>query len=275
MTYDAAVRSLEATGRTVVRGGVNGETEAVADEVARRLAELGADVRDLFVDADAFRAYRERAEYAARFPEYYGTSTIEKPLEHFITLQLLGLSEADVFVDIASENSPVPEVFGRLTGAQAYWQDIQYGNGIEGRRIGGDACEMPVPEGFASAAALTCSLEHFERDADMRLCDELGRIVRPGGRVVVAPLYMYTTPAAQTDPVYSAQADVPFDEGVPVYCAEGWRNRHGRYYSPETLKARVLAHLSPNFDCTVLRVRNHDQLGGHVYLRFVLLARRR
>src|SRR5690606_27137344 len=111
----------------------------------------------------------------------------EKTLEHYIALTLLDVNADDVFVDIASEHSPVPEIYERLTGAKSYSQDIMYPDGIEGNRIGGDACAMPVADGFASKAALTCSLEHFEGDADTRLFHEMHRVLRPGGKICITP----------------------------------------------------------------------------------------
>jgi len=41
-------------------------------------------------------------------------------------------------------------------------------------------------------------------------------------------------PDPLTDPTYSATLDIPFDREAKIYCADGWKNRHGRFYSPET-----------------------------------------
>ncbi len=275
ISYEKAADLLEARGHRVVRAAVNSESPDTVAAIRARLVEIGVRVEDFRVDVAEFQRYLEQADYTARFPDYYGSRMTEKQLEHFVTMKLLALAPGDAFLDIASEDSPIPDILERLTGATTYWQDIQYPAGINGRRIGGDACAMPLPDGFASAAALTCSIEHFERDADQVLCDELGRILRPGGRLVIAPLYMYTEPAAQTDPVYSAQSDVPFDQGVPIFCARDWKNRHARFYSADSLRDRVLRRLEPNFECTVKFIANPEQIPGHTYLRFVLLATRK
>lgn len=275
ISFEQGVALIEARGRRVVRSGVDSYSPGIVAALRSGLERGGVPMEDFAIDAARFARYEQRAEYAARYPAYYGVRMAEKHLEHFVTMELLGLSSTDVFIDIASEDSPVPDIFERLTGAATYWQDIQYEAGIHGRKIGGDACALPVADGFASAAALTCSLEHFEKDADMLLCDELARVLRPGGRLVIAPLYMFPEPVTQTDPVYSAQADVPFDDGVTIYCARDWRNRHGRFYSPETLKERVLSRLGNAFDCAVKAIGNHEQIDGHTYLRFALFCRRR
>jgi len=272
ITFDQGVAMLGERGHKIVPYGVPAHFPEAVAGVLEGLAREGVPVEGLEVDLARFEAFRAQAGYTKRYPRYYGSRMVEKQLEHFLAAELLGLERDDVFVDVASENSPVPEIYRRMFGANAYWQDIQYKPGLSGRRIGGDACAMPVPDGFATAVTLTCSIEHFERDADQRLCDELVRVIRPGGRLVIAPLYLFTEPAAMTDPVYSGRGEVPFDEGVTLYCAEGWRNRHGRFYSPATLRERVLDRLSGHFDVVVKHVTNPPE---DAYIRFVLVARRR
>jgi SAM-dependent methyltransferase len=276
LSYEEACARLEARGgHRIVRYGIDSYNEGTVGEVERGLAQRGIPMERYRIDPERFAEYERRAEYEVRYPDYYGVRMAEKHLEHFLALELLALGPSDVFIDLASEDSPVPDIFERLTGAKTYWQDIQYPAGIHGRRIGGDACAMPLPDGFATAAALTCSIEHFEQEADALVCREVARVLRPGGRFIVAPLYMNSEAAVQTDPVYSAQADVPFDEGVAIQCQKDWRNRHGRFYSPESLDSRLLAALRESFDVVVKRIENHEAIEGHVYLRFALFCRRK
>jgi hypothetical protein len=275
LSFAEAVDHIRGTGRKVVPYGVDSYSPGMVEALQQGLLAQGLRLTEYPIDVARFEAYRASAEYAKRYPAYYGTSILEKQLEHFVTLDLLNLRPGDVFIDLASENSPIPEIYERLSGASTYWQDIQYAPGIKGRQIGGDACDMPVASGFATAAALTCSLEHFERDADMRLCTELARVIRSGGRFVIAPLYMHTEHVVQTDPVYSAQVDVPFDAGATIFCQENWGNRHGRFYSPATLRERIISRLEPHFDVEIVCIRNHEALQEFTYLRFVLLCRRR
>lgn len=275
ISFEEGVAILERRGYRVVPYGVDNYSPEVVARTRAGLDSLGIPVEELRIDPAEFAAYREAAEYTRRFPDYYGTRMAEKQLEHFVTLRLLAPRAPGVFLDVASEHSPVPEIYERLSGAPAYGQDIQYAPGVEGRRIGGDACAMPVPAGFADTVALTCSIEHFEGDADVRLCRELGRVVGPGGRFVIAPLYLNPEAVAVTDPVYSAQAEVPFDDGVALHCARDWRNRHGRFYSPETLKRRLVDALEPAFDVKVVQVTGWESIPEHTYLRFALFGRRR
>ena len=180
-----------------------------------------------------------------------------------------------MFIDLASEHSPVPEIYARLTGATTYSQDIMYPEGIDGNRIGGDACAMPVADGFASAAGLTCSLEHFEEDADARLFVELGRVLRPGGAVCIVPFYVNVEHVIQTDPTIGVPANVVFDQGAPLYCVEGWGNRHGRFYSPQSFVDRVVNRVADKFRFDFYVLRNAADVGPSIYARFAFVATRR
>ena len=133
---------------------------------------------------------------------------------------------------------------------------------------------MPVRDGFASAATLTCSLEHFEGNADTGLFLELARVLKPGGRVVVAPLYLHRHPVTVTDPRYSAAVDVPFDPDTVLYCWD-WHNRHGRIYSAATLKSRLIDPTRAMFDFCVYEILSPRTIDPSVYAQFALVARKR
>ena len=244
-------------------------------EIRARLQSAGLPCSDLALSTSRFAEYFWRAEYALRYTEYYRSNLPEKSLEHFIAIELLWLDAKSVFIDIASEGSPLPEIVGRRYGCQSYAQDIMYPRGTSDNKIGGDACAMPVGNGMATAAALTCSLEHFEGDADTRLFRELVRVLRSSGRVVVVPLYLFTEPVIITDPTYSAALDIPFDREAKIYCAKGWKNRHGRFYSPESLYSRIVD------PCPEMRFSVYEVIGAaeaihpSSYVRFCLVGERR
>jgi hypothetical protein len=243
--------------------------------VVERLRGHGVAVEPLPVDAARWRRYAEDAGYKGRYPHYYPTNWIEKSLEHLLSLETLQLDRDQVFIDVASEGSPLPEIATRLAGSRSFAQDIMYEPGIHGSRIGGDATSMPVPDGFANGVCLTCSLEHFEGDADTRLFTELSRVLAPGGRVVIVPLYIAPIAAIQTDPLVSHSLDLAFDDEATIFCAKGWGNRHGRFYSPETLIRRIIAPHADLFDFTVRPLVGAGDVDPSVYARFLLDARRR
>lgn len=275
LTYAEAVQWFRQRGFALVESGIDNTSPPQVDRIRAAAERCGWTLAPLDIDPAAYADYYQRAEYDARYPDYYAGNRSEKTLEHFLCLELLRIEERDVFVDLASEHSPLPEIVARLIGCASYSQDIMYPEGVHGRQIGGDACALPVPAGFATRAALTCSLEHFEGDADRRLFVELARVLAPGGKVCVVPFYLYHEPAVQTDPTYSAVHAVPFDPDARLFAAEGWGNRHGRFYSPRSFVERIAGPVAAAFTFEYCWIRNAPELHPGNYVRFALVATRR
>ena len=59
---------------------------------------------------------------------------------------------------------------------------------------------MDVPDAFADKLFLHNSFEHFEGDADTGFVREAWRVLKPGGRVCIVPLYLSTRHQILTDP---------------------------------------------------------------------------
>ena len=269
------MRRLRQRGGDLTEGGIDNASPLQVARIRAAAGQAGLELSPLDLVPADYEDFCRRAGYEARHPGYYPWNRPEKTMEHFLCLQLLQLGPDDVLIDVASENSPLPEIAGRLFGCRSYSQDIMYREGVHDRRIGGDACAMPVPAGFATKAALTCSLEHFEGDADRRLFAELARVLAPGGKVCAVPFYLHHEPAVLTDPVCSAEHAVPFDEGAQVHALEGWGNRHGRFYSPASFLERIVRPVAGDFAFEALWVRNATELHPTNYLRFALVATRR
>lgn len=244
------------------------ENQAIADT----LNKLGVHVRNFFVDVEEYKRYFSAAEYSMRYPNYYSACIAEKSLEHFIAQKLLQLSPEDVYVDIASEGSPVPEIYSRLYGCRAYAQDLSYESGIHGNRIGGNAASLPLENGSVTGMALHCSFEHFEGDSDSGFIREAARVLRIGGSIIVVPLYLSSYYTIVTDPLVS-RMKVHFEDDALVMAVTGWRNRHGRFYDPPHLCSRVLAK-ADNLEFTVFALNNTRAVNPSCYARFVLMARR-
>jgi len=248
-------------------------TPLVVETIVADLARRGFPVEEIAIDPAAYRAYFAAAGYAERYPDYYSFNLPEKSLEHFVAAKLLDLGSADVYIDIASEHSPVPEIYARLFGCVSYRQDLAYPEGLHGDRIGGDAAAMPVPDGFATKMALHCSFEHFEGDADVRFVREIKRVLRPGGRVCFAPLYLCDRYGVLTDPAVAVAEQVSFEPDALVYCKPGWANRHGRMYDAAHLESRIRANLA-GMQLKLYRIVNATEIDPSCYLQFAAVISR-
>ncbi len=235
-----------------------------------RLKELGIEVQDYLVDISEYCNYYNKAQYEKRYGEYYSSNQPEKSLEHFIAAKLLCLDSKDIYVDVASEHSPVPEIYSRLYGCKTFRQDLAYPKGLNGDTIGGDAADMPIPNGFFSKMALHCSFEHFEGNADTRFIKETHRTLKKNGKLYCGPLYMTERYAIQTDPQTAARENVEFDDDAIIYNARGWGNRHARFYDPDQFKKRVFDHLR-EMKLRIYHIVNANEVDPSCYIRFAFL----
>jgi SAM-dependent methyltransferase len=253
-----------------VRGAV-----AVSDEAALRIESelrvLGVKVDRARIDVAAFRDWLRRGRYG-RFDWYYDGGSragfVEKALEHFLAAQFLRLGSGDVYVDVASYTSPVPDIYEELHGVTAYRQDLQYKPGMHDRRIGGNAAEMPVADGFATKMALHCSFEHFEGNSDSDFIEEAARVLAPGGRLCIVPLYLAERYSIQLDPISIPRQGIEFESDALLCCARGWRNRHGRFYDVPHFVERVAEHLN-GLRCTVFRIENAREVDPSCHVVFL------
>ncbi|MGQ0604261.1 MAG: class I SAM-dependent methyltransferase [Anaerolineales bacterium] len=250
-------------------GGVGYQPGAL-DQITRELRQLKLDVQDYTVDVADYRAYFQAADYKGRYSNYYTFALAEKSLEHYIAAQLLKLQPQDVYIDIASEGSPVPEIYHRLYGCTPYRQDLSYPAGLNGDVIGGDAANMPISNAFASKMALHCSFEHFEGEADIRFIREIKRVLKPGGAVCFVPLYLFDRYAIQTDPKVSMPAGMQFETDAIIYCHPTWANRHGRFYDPAHFMTRIYNNLN-GLRVTLYRILNAREVDPSCYAEFAMV----
>jgi SAM-dependent methyltransferase len=250
-------------------GGINNAEPAVIGEIFDAFASGGYPIRRMIVDVDGYMGYAIHAGYKTKYPWYYADNFYEKSLEHYLAATSLKLAKDEVYVDIASEHSPIPDIYKALYGVTSYRQDIMYEAGIHGDRIGCDACHMPLPDNSVDKLTLTCSLEHFEGDSDSMLIKEIDRILKPGGAAFIVPFYLFNRHAIQTDPLISAVNGVTFDGGAVVYCCKGWNNRHGRFYDYRAFAERIVPYLG-SLSPEISFIENVLEVHDSCYCRFAL-----
>ncbi len=226
------------------------------------------------VEKNAYENYLQQINYKKKYPRYYNFNFIEKTLEHYIAFTLLNLQEGEKFVDIAAEHSPHSKEFSRLARCTGYSQDIMFKPGIHGEKIGSDAAALPVPDGFFQAALAACSIEHFENTADILFMQEMSRVLSPGGRILILPLYLHKTAFCAVDPRFALPAQVEFDAGIDIRLVKEFNNRHGRFYSPQTLYDRLLAPNLDSINFTIYYIENFRDIDPTVYCRFALLGQK-
>lgn len=242
------------------------------------MVRLGLTVADYSVDLQKLSEFTQLMAFPR---EYHGGKAggvyEEKILEHFVAWDLLGLSRGGRlrYVDVAGASSPWVAILA-TKGIEAYSIDLKVPKMYSHLRyyIRGDATSTSFPDQFFDGASAQCAFEMFGGDSDMRLLAELHRILKPGGRAVIAPLYMHTHPCYYQTPDYWGR---PLgDTGAKAYIRRDcWGVPASRKYSPHTLQDRVVktaekAGLIPKIHV----LRNKGSIAGNIYLHFILVLDR-
>jgi SAM-dependent methyltransferase len=241
-------------------------------QITDQLEARGFRIQPYLVDVEGYREYVKAADYASHnyYQDHLSYNFPEKSLEHYVAADMLDLQPDETYVDIGNDGSPVPEIYHRLYGVSAWRQDLIYEKGLHLNTIGGDAAEMPVCDEFAGKMALHCTFEHFEGDSDSRFIRECHRVLKPGGRVCILPLYLHTEYAIQTDLSCVEPDEVPFEDQAVHYCQFGYNNRHGRFYDSENLVSRI-ANQMENLRLKLFLVENAHDVDSSCYLKYMAL----
>lgn len=222
---------------------------------------------------DAFR--RERF-----FPPHYhggeqGGVWDEKMLEHWITSELLDLASftpADVYLDVAASSSPWVKVLRERLDVQAFAVDLAPGaefHDLPFYRVE-NATATTFPTASIRGASLHCAYEMFTGEHDVGLLDELARILRPGGKAVIVPLYLHTHYCAYSTAEYfgKGHSDPKAKEYVRLDCSGVPSSRK---YDARILVERILRRIeSLGMTYRLLVLRNQKELGSGIYCHFIL-----
>ncbi len=243
-----------------------------AGRIRDDLVAAGLAVRPYTVDAAGFRDWLQRASFPAEYSDSYGKVFVEKALEHHVGASLLGLGAGDVLIDVAAAHSPWFRMAERMYGCSAYALDLRFPPGISGNRIGADATRMPLPDGFATKLALHCAYEMFEGDADIRLLPEARRVLAPGGKMVILPLYLHNFYFADSHPLCDRRG-LDYQGAERVWRDDGNHVRFSRKYSVAAFLDRVVRNLG-GLSLTLFRIENEKDVDPACYLKFAALFER-
>jgi len=242
------------------------------DGIVARVRSLAPEleIKEYDVDVARMRAWERAGEYPALA---YVVSRDEKVLEHQVSWDLVDPPAGGLVIDVASCRSHFPAIV-RKTGRRCIAQDLSYPRGLRGDTLGGDAGAMDLPDAFADGMTLHCSFEHFEADADIRFVREAARVLKPGGRVAIQPMYVHQDYFVLSDPYGPDGIGTP-DDGAYFIAAFGYSNRFGRHYDPGAFVRRVYrpavdAGLIPIF----FVVRGATGVSPSCYLQFALVLQK-
>lgn len=277
-------RGLTYTARKAM-GGVTGLADYYLNPFARKRSKLpagdygeirvqmeraGLDVKPFSVDVTEFHKWLDKVAFPREYIDSYGALFVEKALEHYLSAISLDLRADDVMIDVAAAGSPWYEMAARMYGCEAYALDLIFEPGIRGKKIGADAAHMPVEDGFATKLALHCAYEMFEGTSDIALLREAARVMGPGGRMVILPLYMHHLyHYAETAPV-TDRHKLDYDGAMRVWSGHLFGSRFVRKYSVQAFMERIVRHLGP-LSLRIYYIENETEVDPNCYCKFVAL----
>ena len=246
--------------------------------VRAQLQQSGVWVESYHVDVTDFKRWCQAANYSDSY--YRGSpARTEKLLEHYLSLQFLPpITPQSVIIDVACAGSPFASVVQRLYGCTVYRQDLVYPEGIHRaldgiEEMGGNAAFMPVADSFASGLVSHCAFEMLRGDNDSLFIQEAARVLQPGGRLVIIPLYLSSLHHHLVDPLADRRR-VSYDPGARIVYRPGYyRVAFARFYSVEAFIRRVVEHRS-GLLLKVIFVENEKEVDPSCYCKFVAVFER-
>jgi hypothetical protein len=240
------------------------------------LIRLGVTLADYTVDIQQFTDFYQNAGFPT---EYHGGIDsgvwYEKLLEHFIADDLLGLSDLtpdQTYIDVAACASPWARLLREKRGIKAFAIDLEVPEAYRSLEYYSqqDATATEFSESSIQAASLQCAYEMFRDEDDVMLIKEAARIMSPGGKVVILPLYMHTHYCAYATPEYWGRGYTdPLAKEYVNLTALGVPS--SRKYDPAMLVQRVLQEIRDNgMDYRLHVLRNKLEIGHDVYCHFIL-----
>lgn len=261
--------------RTIAADEYSNPTDVELASIESRMMDIGILCNDFVVDEYEFDDFIRLVGFPTNYHGGTGTGVYrEKLLEHFVAWKFLSLDKScyTPYVDVAAGSSPWALLLNsRGVDACAIDLSISPEFVTEICYLQQDATKTGFGDGSVGGASLQCAYEMFSEDQDAALLLELGRILKPGGRAVISPLYTHTHPCYYQTPEYYGVA-YGDHEAKRYIRRDCWGVPFSRKYSPETLKSRVWdmalkARLLPSLHV----LRNKRDMGDDIYLHYILV----
>lgn len=207
----------------------------------------------------------ENKRYRRKIMEYYCVNKL---------LKLDEWDEKDIYIDVGAASSPFAKYLRENKGIKSFAVDISDGLYSEiPYYIKEDATDMHFPDDSVTGISMQSAFEMFAGSADIDFIREAARILKKGGKVVIAPLYLHKKYLSTMSPNYYCMgiADVGSLKCIRTDCRGAIP--FARFYSIESLNERILKFsrkcgLTPLVYTLPQELVEKDQF---VYLKFILV----
>lgn len=204
--------------------------------------------------------------YYPDWRETFGHLRHKKLVEFSISFALLAPQPDDVFMDAAGGGYTYVRT---LACKKKYLQDLRISPqlksdlGDEVECIESDAGDIALPDRSLGKISCHHAFEHFRSDSDRRFISEVQRLLAPGGRCCIVPIFIATryvevTNALAFDRKYDRRSKRIMDPTATI--AGGSQVAYARIYDLEAFQERVLRQIDLEaFKVRLLQVRMDGQ----------------
>jgi hypothetical protein len=245
------------------------------EEIEQRIRNQAIPLKVLSSETLSAEAYsfKEILMKNADWVKYYQGIIADKWLEHFLSIYFLKPKDGEVMIDAASHWSPFSKIVREISNVKIYMQDMCFEPGIHKNLIGSECTNIPLPDDSIDLITVNNSIEHFEENRDALFLKEAYRLLKPGGRMCIVPLFISTVVVNMADPELDLSA-VNFDPEAVLVSAKPWKIQFARYYTPETFVQRLMKAV-PQFEYEIISIRDMNRFDPSLgYWQFVAYLRK-
>ncbi len=215
-----------------------------------------------------------------------------KVLEYLTSFKLLNFCEESRFLDAAGGSGEYGKAVHSLINCRKnYCNDLLLAGKVEDgvEFIGGNITDLDLRDSSISAISCHHSFEHFKGDEDKKFVLEIVRLLVPGGRACIVPIFL----VQEYVETWNIRPLQKFDSTAltvydPFGAFPGWGkyDRFARAYSLEAFFERILKEIPSHFEVTIFDVfyegepcpeinfwRNHHQAHINRNMRALVIQR--
>lgn len=226
-------------------------------------------------DTVEFEKFKKDLNFEKEYQKDKNDRYERKMKEFYFAYKFLGLERwnaEDIYIDVGAAGSPFVQYL-REKGINAYALDLNKGRFDRlSYYLVEDATNTHFADNSVKGISAQSALEMFIGDADTKFVKEAARILKPGGKVIIAPLYMHEQYLSTVSPNYYHKgfADEGSLECIRTDCRGGIPM--GRFYNVDKLNERILTVAEKCGLDTKIYVLPNDivEKDDFVYLKYIL-----
>jgi SAM-dependent methyltransferase len=211
--------------------------------------ELTSEDYRRFVAAPAIRSYAGLPYAHSKVIEYLTTATLLNLRSGCRLLDAAGGSNAEYLRTVAAHTRGLYGVIQDPFASEELKSQFTVLHGL--------IEQIPIEDESLDAISCHHSLEHFQGDLDGRFIEEAVRVLRPGGRLAIAPIFITTCYAEiwnRGAPNGGDPAARKIVDRTATFAGWGPYEGFARTYDKETFRNRILARIPSRCDVTIYEV---------------------